>query len=288
MRTDMPNHEPQLSIDANNALTRREFVTGFAALSGTFVAATGHAMVPQGAVPMTTTPEFYELRRYAMTNGPQTGLVERFFGDALIPALNRLSVAPVGAFALTIGPETPSFYLLLPSASLEGLVTADLRLAKDEAFLKAAAPFWNAPATAPAFVRMESSLLRGFEGWPRLVLPAATATHGKRIFQLRTYEQPSHQDHVRKIAMFHDGEFDLFARAGFGQVFYGDTLIGPRLPNLTYMLSFADMHDLEHKWESFVNDPEWKKLSTSPRYAYEEIVSNITNLILRPLACSQI
>jgi hypothetical protein len=88
--------------------------------------------------------------------------------------------------------------------------------------------------------------------------------------------------------MFHNGEFDIFQNAGFGQVFYGDMLIGPRLPNLTYMLSFGDLSEMNAKWEVFGNDPAWKKLSTSPKYAYEQIVSNITNLILTPTAFSQI
>ena len=68
----------------------------------------------------------------------------------------------------------------------------------------------------------------------------------------------------------------------------GDTLIGPRLPNLTYMLSFGDISEMNDKWAAFGSDPEWKKLSASPRYAFEPIVSNISNLILTPTADSQI
>ncbi len=88
--------------------------------------------------------------------------------------------------------------------------------------------------------------------------------------------------------MFHHGEFEIFQSAGFGQVFYGDTLIGPRMPNLTYMLSFADMADLSAKWDVFRADPAWTKLKSSPRYNFEEIVSNISNLILSPTTYSQI
>ena len=106
--------------------------------------------------------------------------------------------------------------------------------------MKAAEPFWNAPATAPAFLRMESSLLAAFEGWPRLTPPAATATKSKRIFQLRTYESPSDAAHVRKVEMFHKGEFEIFQKAGCHPVFFSDTLIGSRLPSLTYMLSFDE------------------------------------------------
>ena len=80
-----------------------------------------------------------------------------------------------------------------------------------------------------------------FEGWPKLTVPPVTATHGGRVFELRTYESPTDQDHRRKVEMFHSGEFDVFQEAGFWQVFYGDTLIGPRLPNLTYMLGYPSV-----------------------------------------------
>jgi hypothetical protein len=38
----------------------------------------------------------------------------------------------------------------------------------------------------------------------------------------------------------------------------------------------------------FVNDPAWKELSQRPQYADAEIVSNISNLYLSPLSCSQV
>jgi hypothetical protein len=39
-----------------------------------------------------------------------------------IPALNRLGIGPVGAFSVYFGPETPAYYLLMPSSKLETLV----------------------------------------------------------------------------------------------------------------------------------------------------------------------
>jgi NIPSNAP len=232
--------------------------------------------------------EYYELRKYFMQSGPQTKLTETYLAGSLVPALNRLGMSPVGTFNLSIGPETPTLYVLIPSTSLETLVTAELHLAQDQQFMQAAQQFWNTPANEPAYIRVESSLMIAFEGWPKLTPPPSTEEHGKRIFQLRTYESPTNQDHVRKVEMFHSGEFEIFQKAGFAQVFYGDALIGPRLPHLTYMLSFADLTDMDAKWEVFRNDPNWKKLSASPRYAFESIVSNITNLILTPTAFSQI
>lgn len=232
--------------------------------------------------------EYYELRKYKMESGPQPKLTDTYIAEALIPALNKMGISPVGAFSLEIGPETPILYLLLPSQSVETLVSSDLRLAQDEAFLKAAAPFWSAPAKEPAFQRVQSSLMIAFEGHPKLTVPPVTASKGKRVFQLRTYESPSNAAHVRKVEMFHSGEFGAFERAGFWQVFYGDSLIGERLPNLTYMLSFPDIAGMNEKWAAFGADPDWKKLIQNPRYNYESIVTNITNLILHPTSYSQI
>jgi hypothetical protein len=264
-------------------LQRRHFLTSS-------LAAAAVALTPNDSPAQASTGkahEYYELRKYDL-QGTQAKLLQSYLSDALIPALNRMGFSPIGAFNLYIGPETPTTYLLIPSTSLESLVNAELQLAKDEEFMKAAAPFWSAPAVAPAFGRIESSLMIAFEGWPRLVVPPVTAQHGKRVFQLRTYESPSHQDHVRKVEMFHNGEFEIFQRAGFWQVFYGDTLIGPRLPQLTYMVSFPDISEIDVRWDAFSNDPQWKKLSSSPRYSSEPIVTNISNLVLKPASFSQI
>jgi hypothetical protein len=257
---------------------RREFLAGSVAASALAI---GPAAQTQTSA--NRQREFYQLRRYALQSGPQVAMTEKYISEALIPALAKKS-GPVGAFRLDIGPETPTFYVLIPIPAPAIAGALELELAQDPEYVKAAEPFWSAPATSPAFLRMDSSLLVAFEGWPRITPPAK----GKRIFQLRTYESPSYRDHILKVQMFHSGEFEIFKNAGFQMVFFGDTLIGQRMPSLTYMLSFTDSAELDAKWAVFRNDPAWKKLSADPRFAFEAIVSNITNLILSPLAGSQI
>jgi NIPSNAP len=241
------------------------------------------------AAPQSPAAEYYELRRYQLANGPGTKLTDQYFAGALIPALNRLGIGPVGAFSIYFGPDTPAYYLLLPSTKLETLVTADLELAKDTGFMRASAPFWDAPGAAPPYIRIESTLLRAFEGYPKLTVPAAATKKEKRIYQLRTYVSPTNMDHVRKVEMFHHGEFDIFAKAGAANVFYADALIGPRLPSLTYMLSFPNVEALEAAWDKFGADPDWKKLSNDPRFKLDPpTVSNVTSIVLRPLGYSQV
>ncbi|MGA2561083.1 MAG: NIPSNAP family protein [Terracidiphilus sp.] len=268
-------------------MERRSFLTATLATSALALAGKAEAQT-QAASTTSSGREYYLLRRYAMQSGPQTGITEKYFADALIPALTRMGLGPVGAFRVEFGPETPVNYLLIPGSSAQVLAELDLHLAGDADFLKAAAPFWNATAAAPPYERVQSDLMIAFAGWPKLTPSASAATKGKRIFQLRTYESPSDGDHVRKVEMFHSGEFDIFLKAGFHPVFFGDTLIGSRMPNLTYMLSFADQAELESCWNAFRDAPAWKKLSSDPHFASDQIVTNITNLILSPLNCSQV
>jgi NIPSNAP len=229
-------------------MNRRNFVSSSLAVSAFSLAGSAKEIGKTRAV--SSTVEYYDLRRYQLTNGLGTKLTDNYFANALIPALNRLGIGPVGAFSVYFGPETPAYYLLLTSSKLETLVTADLLLARDPVFVKAGAPFWNAPAGSPPYIQVESSLLRAFEGYPKVTPPASAANRGKRIYQLRQYQSPTNAYHVRKVEMFHEGEFEIFEKAGAHGVFYADTLIGPRLPNLTYMLSFPDMASLESSWDS--------------------------------------
>lgn len=57
-------------------------------------------------------------------------------------------------------------------------------------------------------------------------------------------------------------------------------------PNLTYLLTFENMEARDQHWAKFRADSEWTKLRDNPYYA--DTVSNITDIILRPTAYSQI
>jgi hypothetical protein len=271
-------------------MNRREAIR--AGLAASAAAMTGRPALPESSaeagLKMSNDRQYYELRKYLLRRDSQMQTTTKYLSDALVPALNRLGIGPVGAFSVDIGPETPTVYLLLPSMEIETLVGAGLRLREDATFLAAAEPFWSEPDTGPAFERVESTLLIAFAGWPQLVIPPPTATKGKRVFQLRSYESASERDHVRKVEMFQSGEFEAFERAGFWRVFFGDALIGERLPHLTYMLSFPDLEHMNAMWDAFRNDAGWKKLQADPRFSYDQLVVNITNLMLSPTAYSQV
>ena len=95
-------------------MERREFLTSSLAASALALAKESSAQ-SVAPTPSGKPREYYEIRKYHLQSGPQTKLTDNYVSNALIPALNRLGIAPVGAFRLDFGPETPTLYLLLPS-----------------------------------------------------------------------------------------------------------------------------------------------------------------------------
>jgi hypothetical protein len=262
-------------------MNRRDWLKGGAAMAAAAGMAHSTSAVAQGS---SKPRSYFLMRTYKMQSGPGGKLLGTYLSEALLPALQRLGLGPVGVFNLSYGDATPQTYVLIPGSDLEKLAKLDLLLAKDAVFVAAAAPFWAAPATQPPFISVSSRLSIAFEGFPQLVAPAKEP----RILQLRTYISPTFAAHERKVEMFHQGEFRIFEESGARGVFYSDNLIGADLPSLTYMLSHKNLEAMDQNWKNFNSHPDWKKLSSNPRYASEPIVTHVDNLVLTPTAYSQI
>jgi NIPSNAP len=260
------------------AMNRRELVKGGMALAAVMAAGSGEAQEKSEA------REYYLLRQYKLNRGAQDTATQKYFKDVLLPALGRMGMGPVGVMSLAYGDGTPMLVVLIPGPDALKLSMLDLHLEKDQAFMAAAAPYWAAPANTPIFDRVDSQLSIAFEGFPKIIAPAKEP----RVLQIRTYESPTNDAHVRKVEMFHQGEFRIFAEAGAKSVYYSDNLVGARGPSLTYMLCHKDLASLEQNWKNFIAHPDWKKLSATPRYGSDPIVSRVDNLILTPTPYSQI
>ena len=227
--------------------------------------------------------DYYELRAYHIETEEQKKGLGAFLADAAIPALNRLGIRPVGVFLPS--EEISPVYMLLRHPSPASVATATQKLLGDAEFLDKGAAFLDAPASSPAYTRIESSLMVAFTGMPRLERPSEAAG---RVFQLRTYESPSLKTGQKKIEMFNTAEIAIFRKTGLTPVFFGETLVGSKMPNLTYMLAFDSMEAQQAAWARFRSDPDWQKLSAMPEYANERILCGITNIPLLPADCSQL
>jgi hypothetical protein len=265
-------------------MKRRSFVKA-SLLSGALpaiaeVAFAGNTSVQKSA------RDYYELRVYSLKDNTQQQMVEDYYQHAAIPAYNRIGTKNVGVFT-EIKPEGQTkLYVIIPYTSIEDFSNAKSKLLNDKTYMDAANAYLNAPATAPAYDRIESSLLWAF---PRMPQMAATTPGKSRIFELRRYESPSEAAGMKKIEMFNEGgEMDIFKKSGLRAVFFGQSLVGEYQPNLTYMLQFDDMADHDKSWGTFGSSPEWNKLKSVPDYADAKLISKITAIFLQPTAYSQI
>jgi len=230
--------------------------------------------------------QWYELRTYQFREAGQQALTGAYLEQAAIPALNRLGLKNIGVFS-ELKPEGPvaKTFLLIPFDSIEAFTGLEARLAKDAVYTKAGEAYLSAAANSPAYERIESSLLKAFAHMPSVEVPEKR----ERLFELRIYESPTEAAGQKKIEMFNEaGEIDIFKKIGARPVFFGETLIGLRRPNLTYMLCFDNMEAHDSHWKAFGSDPEWKKISAIPEYSDARLISKITRVFLTPAACSQI
>jgi hypothetical protein len=261
-------------------MTRSTFLKSTVAASGLVGAIENlHAAEPSGSA----VREYFEIRKYALKSPEKQVVLEAYLKDAAIPALNRLGVSHVGVFLPEKAEATPVVYVVLRYSSLDQLVKSAELLA-DTALQQKGLAYLDAPATDVVYERVESWLTQGISGMPAMAVP----TKGGQVYQLRIYESPSEKTAKKKIEMFNIGELAIFKRSGLNAVFFGETILGPLMPNLTYMLSFNDTAAKDQAWNTFRVDPEWTKLKTTPGFTDKEIVSRITNIVLVPTAYSQI
>lgn len=230
--------------------------------------------------------EYYELRTYQL-NSPEKAAAFDTMMTAAIPALEKAGVSPVGVFKAK-RPEDgdPNWrYVLAAAKSLDTLANARITVRNDPALIAAAQPYLSFPKNDPAFARLSISTFVAFEGFPKLVQPAPD-TGGERFYELRIYESHDELKAFMKVAMFNNGELDIFADSKMRGVFFGSALSGPDLPNLTYMLVYDN--EAEHKkvWNTFRNAPAWKKMKSDPQY--KDTVSKITAIFLVPTDYSAI
>jgi len=260
-------------------MTRRNLVTA----AGGVALASASASAASDTKPMILVLTKLRLRNSADN---QMARCSDFLANSVMPAAQRAGVGTMGFFASLIAPDTPYLLAVMSYPSLAAMEAASAKMAADKEYSKALEAFDSQPGLN--YVRMERSVLRGFDAMPGIEVPPSEGKRPARIFELRTYESNSSTSLKKKIKMFADGEIAIFRKSGLLPVFFGETIIGPNMPNLTYMLAYDDLTSREKNWKVFGSSPEWQKLRSTPGLSDAEIVSNISNVFLRPLPFSPI
>jgi hypothetical protein len=257
-------------------MKRRDFLQA-SAVAGCFVASPSLAATEGVGSPR----EYYEWRTYQVDPAQQK-LVVDYLEKAALPAWAKLGIGPVGVFTETSPSTGSAVHVLIPYKTLEVFAEARTALENDADYQKAAADYLATAMKEPAFQRIESSLMVAFAGMPQLAVPERKP----RVFELREYQSHSEAKARAKIEMFNHGEIPIFPEVGFENVFFGETLIGPRIPNLKYMLCAESVEAAKANFEKFKVDPHWVAMRDLPEYA--ETVSGVVQTYLEPTDFSQI
>lgn len=250
-----------------------------------FIAASSVLGLSEGASVWAKAPaaekEVYEWRAYELKMGGM-GRLEGYLQNALIPALNRLGVTKIGVFKELGKDEPAKLHVLTVYPSQNSFFQVKAQLKTDAELLKTAESYHQTPVDKAIYDRMSSSLMVAFDGMPQLAVPAKEP----RLLELRTYEGYSEDAVRRKIKMFNDSEMTIFKKTQLHMVFFGEVVIGPRMPCLTYMLTFKNMEERNANWTQFSADPDWKQVAQAAEYA--NTVSRIERIFLEPTSYSSI
>lgn len=231
----------------------------------------GVVMAQNGSTDSSTKTEkqAIELRTYHLVDEAAEAKLDNYLEKALIPALQRQGLGPIGVFDQATPAEDGSIQVmvLIPGKSVEQVTSASAKLAKDEVHQRDAADYLNTPAKQPLVKRIRSELLMSFDCWPQVTVPKQKSDNKLRLFELRIYESPTEHLGELKVEMFNSGEVPIFLDCGIAPVFMGQALVGDLRPNLTYMTVYDNNEIRNQSWDKFRQHKDWKVLSGVQKYA---------------------
>jgi hypothetical protein len=230
--------------------------------------------------------EYIEVRKYTVKNAEKHAQFVGLCDNALIPALNRQNLKPVGVFVPLEGDEKYALnvFVVIPHPSSESFINANMRLLADDTYRKDAAPIFETTSKNPVYTDCVTYFLNTFPTTPVLETPPLGAN---RVFQLRLYRSFNIERHAAKVKMFDQGgEIPLFREVEMNPIFFGDVVAGNRMPCLMYMIGCPSLEKHTEVWRTFGRHPKWREISSKPEYA--DTATEIDAVILKPSAGSQI
>jgi len=247
-----------------------------------FVGILGGLGIAADAAPERRT-RIYALEQFKLKAGTEMPRLHEFFGQSLLPALNRLHSGPKIYLEVLIASHTPQIAAIYGFASLEEMWALHTKIGADEALAK---KMETLESGEPSFESLDTSLLEAADYSPEIT--ASPESAAARIFELRVYHSPTWRQLQALHERFRGPEIKIFHRAGIHPILYTSTLTGQNIPNLTYLIPFADLAAREKAWAAFNADPEWQKVRKESIDKSGQIASLIQVSIYRATAYSPV
>ncbi|MBI3694816.1 MAG: NIPSNAP family protein [Acidobacteria bacterium] len=260
-------------------MDRRSFMHGMG--GATMLSAIGASAQAQGSKKKTS---LYRLGFYYMRQGDQGARMNKFLA-AQLPLLKKIIPGPLGIFTVFVGPHSPAVVTLAGYSGFAEMEAATAKFQNDPGFQKAVAEMEE--GAEPPYDRADVVLLQATDYSPEIV-PLREKPKTARIFELRVYHSPTQKQLRALHERFSGAEIKIFHRVGVHPILYTSTLIGPNMPNLTYLTPFANLAEREKAWDAFGADPEWIKVRKESIDRAGQISSQISITLLKPTDYSPI
>lgn len=228
---------------------------------------------------------FYTLWFYNLKNGTQPTRVHDFLKNGMLPALAKAEAGPALVMEAVFAPHMPQVAMLFGSPSFAELWNIHTKATQNPEFAKQMAEFEQ--GEEPPFETEQTMLLQAAPYAPELVAdkePRKTP----RYFELRVYHSPTWRQLRALHERFAGPEVQIFHRSGIFPILYSSTLIGPNMPNLTYVIPFESLDAREKAWAKFGADPEWVKVRKESTDKYGQVASVIQISLYKAMPYSPI
>ncbi len=212
--------------------------------------------------------QFYEIRHYTILDEAGEAALDAYLKDALLPALQRQGVGPIGVLVTAPQDEKNQrrVVMVTPMSRPGQILEIRKKLAADSMYQAAATEFLARENKNPAFGRVITELSVSMDCMKSLVVPDGTLGNAERIYELRTYESVNDRVGELKVEMFNSGEVPIFNATGITPIFISQTVVGPQMPSLTYLSVFPNDAARLKAWDAFRAHPDWKVLSAEKKY----------------------
>lgn len=228
---------------------------------------------------------FYVLETFYLQQGAQVARMHEYFSKVALPVLQRVRhTGPVIYLESLVAPHMPQMIAIYGFQSLDEMWGVHTRIMQDPELVKNFEQ-WDS-GDAP-FDQQSSVLLEAADYSPKIVTPAEPPK-APRIFELRVYHSPTWRQLKALHERFAGPEIQIFHRVGVHPLLYSSTLIGPNMPNLTYLIPFENLAAREKAWDAFGADPDWVKVRKESIEKHGQISSVIQISLFKATAYSPV
>ena len=231
--------------------------------------------------------QYYDVRSYVLGDAGDAKAIDQYLEKALLPALKRQGIGPVGVFANSPDDESGSSRLIVvvPYASADQIASTNAKVMSDPQYLADAKTYLDRASNNPAYQRIESELLVSMDCMRQLRVAPETLSNPDRVYEFRVYESPTERLGELKVDMFNSGEVPIFLDCGIEPIFIGQAVVGPFTPSLSYLTVYPNEAARIEAWKAFRLHPDWMVLKDVAKY--QGTVSKIHKFVLTPKPYSQ-